>query len=60
MAAKKPERPAGVAGDRFVVQLKGNWYYIIDAKTRLIAGGPYNTRWEAQEKADALERTKGR
>ena len=59
-AKKKPQRPAGIPGDKYVVQIKGRWYYVINTHTKLIAAGPYNTRPEAQEVADQRERTAGR
>jgi hypothetical protein len=58
--AKKPERPAGIPGDVYRVQLRGNAYYVINEKTRVAMGGPFKTRDAAQRRADELERTAGR
>jgi hypothetical protein len=49
--------PHGIPGDRYVVQLLGNAYYVIDQKTDGIMGGPYRSREAAQDRADALQRT---
>jgi hypothetical protein len=49
--------PHGLAGDRYVVQLLGNSYYVIDQKTDGIVGGPYRERETAQARADSLQRT---
>jgi len=57
---KKTGRKTGIPGDFFRVEIKGNSYYVLDARTRVIVGGPYNTREAAQERADALQRMKGR
>ena len=55
---KKPDRiPHGIAGDRYVAELKGNAYYVIDQKTGGISGGPFRTREAAESRADALQRT---
>lgn len=49
--------PHGIAGDRFVTELKGNAYYVVDVKTGGIVGGPYRTREAAQSRSDALQQT---
>ena len=55
---KPPQRtPHGIAGDRYVVELRGNAYYVLDAKTGGIVGGPYRTREAAQSRSDALQQT---
>jgi hypothetical protein len=57
---KKGKRPAGIPGDRFRVQLKGNQYYVINQATGLTVAGPFKTRAAAQKRSDTLERTAGR
>ena len=53
--------PHGVAGDRYVVELRGqHHYYVFDAKTGGIVGGPYREREAAQSRADALQATLAR
>jgi hypothetical protein len=52
--------PHGPAGDRFVTELRGNAYYVFDAKTGGIVGGPYRSREAAQSRADALQTTVAR
>ena len=40
-----------------MVELRGNAYYVFDAKTGGIVGGPYRTREAAQSRSDALQQT---
>ena len=54
---RKARRPAGPAGDRYVVEIRANAFYVVDAKTGVIVGGPYRQRHDAQARADAWQRT---
>jgi DNA anti-recombination protein RmuC len=58
-ATYSTKTPHGIAGDRFVVELKGRQYFVIDAKTSMVMGGPYSDRVLAQNRADALQRNLG-
>lgn len=53
---EKEQRQRGLVGDRFVVELRGRQYFVIDARTGMTFGGPYRDRVTAQEKADAVNR----
>jgi hypothetical protein len=56
--AEAKKTPHGIAGDRYVVELRGNAYYVVDVKSGgLFRGGPYRTREAAQSRADALQST---
>jgi hypothetical protein len=57
---KKTKAPAGIPGDRYVVDLIGRQYYILDADTGLVMGGPSFSRERAQETADKLNANLGR
>lgn len=55
---RQPQRTShGIAGDRYVVELRGTAYYVVDARTGGFMGGPYRTREAAQSRADALQQT---
>jgi hypothetical protein len=67
MATKKvkEEKKYGIAGDRYVVQLKGSSFFVVDAQTGGIVGGPYSARGKmaaqgraaAQARCDSLNAT---
>jgi hypothetical protein len=42
---------------RFTVTIRGNQYFVIDTRNRLIAAGPFSDRYRAQAAADQLERS---
>ncbi len=42
---------------RTVVEVRANAFYVVDAKTGVIVGGPYRQRESAQAHADAWQRT---
>ena len=50
-----PKPPHGIAGDRFVVELRGQHLLRHRSKTGGIAGGPYRRREAAQSRADSLQ-----
>jgi hypothetical protein len=57
---KKPpeQRDVGIPGDKYRVELRGqHLYYVVDADTRGIMGGPYSNRDQAQRRADQLNLT---
>jgi hypothetical protein len=55
----------GIAADRYVVELRGSQFFVIDAQTGGIMGGPYSARGAmaaqgraaAQARADSLNAT---
>jgi hypothetical protein len=57
---KSKGRTVGIPGDVYRVQVKGNQYFVVNADTRMTVAGPYKSRDAAQQRADQLERTKGR
>jgi hypothetical protein len=67
MATKKAknEKKYGIAADRFVVELRGTQFFVVDAQTGGIMGGPYSARGTmaaqgraaAQARADSLNLT---
>jgi hypothetical protein len=52
----RSERQHGIPGDRYVVELRGRQYFVVDAITSMTAGGPYIDRNTAQLRADQLNR----
>jgi hypothetical protein len=54
---KKKRREVGIPGDRYRVELRGLSYYVIDAATGGIMGGPWGSRDPAQQRADLLNVT---
>lgn len=57
VGAQKAKTADGPAGDRYVVEVRANAFYVVDAKTGVIVGGPYRQRHDAQARADAWQRT---
>jgi hypothetical protein len=65
--SKKETKPKtyGIAADRYVVELRGSQFFVIDAQTGGIVGGPYSARGAtavqgraaAQARADRLNAT---
>ena len=55
---EKSPKQYGIPADRYVVDLRGNrLYYVIDAQTGGMVGGPYSMRDQAQTRADTLNST---
>jgi hypothetical protein len=54
---EKSEKKYGIPGERYVVELRGNLYYILDALNGGIMGGPFSNRDQAQRRSDQLNLT---
>jgi hypothetical protein len=51
--SKRPRRhEVGVAFDRWVVEKRGAYWFVIDARTLGLTAGPFNDRDRAQREAD--------
>jgi hypothetical protein len=57
---KQPKRKYGIGGDRFVTEVRGRQFFVLDADSGLVMGGPFPSREKAQEKADQLNANLGR
>jgi hypothetical protein len=51
-AAKKGNPKAGIPADRWVVERRGAYWWVVDVRTRGITAGPFNARDRAQQQAD--------
>jgi hypothetical protein len=57
VASWRQHHDVGIPGDRWRVERRGAFWFVIDARTLGISAGPYNERARAQRRADELNVT---
>jgi hypothetical protein len=51
---RRKKQPPGPAGDRYVVEVRGRQFFVINASNGMVVG-VYSDRVSAQRRADALQ-----